>query len=169
MATRENNAACKQFEEDLVLYHYDELDGAARDSITEHVKHCAPCRASLDELNGLMPKTVVRDEPPEAFWMDYSRELRRKIDAVAEKPSLWRSLTAWLRPLPLTAFATCAVVLLALTFTVGKKYWHKTEAALDDEEVAIMSSNQDLELLKNLEILDALDVLEVMSGDNRGA
>lgn len=169
MATRETSAACKQFEEDLVLYHYNELAGAARDSVAAHLNNCAACRASLDQLAALMPGTVAQDEPPEKFWADYSRELRQKLDAVAERPSLWSSVTAWLRPMPLTAFATGAVVLLALTFTVGKKYWHKTETAFDDEEVAIMSSSQDLDLLKNLEILDALEVLEAISADKRGA
>lgn len=169
MASRESSAACKQFEEDLVLYHYDDLEPAARENLATHLKSCPACRGAVEELNALLPRTIVRDEPPEKFWTDYSRELRQKIDAATDKPSLWSSLTAWLRPVPLTAFATGAVVLLALTFTVGKKYWHKAEPPLDDEAVAIMSSSQDLDLFKNLEILDALDVLEAMSSDKRGA
>lgn len=170
MATRESRMECATHEEDLILYHYGEADAAARAKIEDHLPGCGLCQRSLAEMKSLMPQTVARDEPPPEFWMGYSRELRHKIDAVADKPSLWSSLTAWLRPLPLTAFATCAVVLLAVTFTVGKKYWSKPAAALDDDEaVAIMSATQDLDLLKNLEILDALDVLETLSADQRGA
>ncbi|MBM4259887.1 MAG: zf-HC2 domain-containing protein [Deltaproteobacteria bacterium] len=169
MATPENTMACANFEEDLVLYHYGETDAAARANVEAHLRACAGCCGSLEEMQRLMPLTIARDEPPPAFWMTYSRELRHKIDAVADQTSLWNWLTAWLRPLPLTAFATGAVVLLAMTFTVGKKYWAKPQALLDDEVVAIMSSSQDLDLLKNLEILDALEVLEAMSPEKRGA
>lgn len=168
MATRET-MACADFAEDLVLYHYGEADDAARLHVEGHLRACGACRQSLEEMKRLMPLTVAQDEPPPAFWTDYRRELRKKIDTAAEKPSFWSALTAWLRPVPLTALATGAVVLLAVTFTVGKKYWNKSEPVLDDEVVAIMSSSQDLDLFKNLEILDALDVLEAMSSDKRGA
>ena len=53
----------------------------------------------------------------------------------------------------------------AVTFTVGKKYWDTPNAPDDDEAIALMSTDQDLDLLKNLEILDALDVLEAMGSD----
>lgn len=169
MATRENSMGCATHEADLVLYHYGETDVTARARIEDHLRACAVCRQSLDEMAKLMPLTVAQDQPPPEFWTDYSRELRHRIDIVTENTSVWSSLAAWLRPLPLTAFAACAVMLLAVTFTVGKKYWPKGDAPVDDDVVAIMSASQDLELLRDLEILDALDVLETISTDKRGA
>jgi hypothetical protein len=167
MAMSENlsKAGCREFEEDLVLFHYGELDESASENIISHLKSCTACRESFDEMKLLMPMTIIRDEPPETFWSEYSRELRQKIDAVAEKPSWWEQLVSWIRPLPLPALAACAVVLLALTFTVGKKYWDIPDAPGDDDVIAIMSTSQDLDLIENLELLDALDVLEVMGTD----
>ena len=168
MAVGEKNLShtgCREFEEDLVLFHYGELDESVSENIISHLKGCADCRDSLDNLKALMPMTIIRDEPPETFWSDYSRELRQKIDAVAEMPTWWEQLLSWIWPLPLPALAACAVVLLALTFTVGKKYWDLPDAAVDDDVMMIMSTSQDLDLIENLELLDALDVLEAMGTD----
>ena len=48
MATRESssNAACNTLEEDLVLFHYNELDASASENIISHLKSCASCRES---------------------------------------------------------------------------------------------------------------------------
>lgn len=159
-----SHSECREFEEDLVLFHYGELGDLAREKLDSHLKGCTACRYSLDNLKALMPMTITRDQPPETFWSDYSRELRHKLDAVSAKPSWWEELVSWIRPLP--ALATGAIVLLALTFTMGKKYWDKPDGPFDDEVAAIISTSQDLDLLKNLEILDALDVLESMGTDN---
>jgi hypothetical protein len=162
---RSSSAGCQIFEADLVLFHYGELEESACQSVETHLKSCTACRDSLGEMKNLMPMTVARDEPPAPFWSDYSRELRAKLDTVAAKPSWWESILSWMRPIPMPALAAFAVVLLAVTFTVGKKYWDTPNAPDDDEVIALMSTDQDLDLLKNLEILDALDVLEAMGSD----
>ncbi len=168
MPTDENavHAGCMEFEEDLVLLHYGELGDAASEKLNNHLKSCTACRSSLDDLEALMPMTITRDQPPETFWSDYSRELRHKLDAVAEKRSWREQMLSWFRPIPSRAWAACAVLLIAVTLTVGQKYWQNSDVPGDDEEIAIISTSQDLDLLKDLEILDALDVLESMGADN---
>ena len=47
----------------------------------DHVRGCEPCRFYLKELESILPLTVTPDEPPQAFWDDYSREMRPEADA----------------------------------------------------------------------------------------
>ena len=68
--------ACTQWEEDLVLHYYGELRGSERAAVEDHMQVCEPCRLYLKELESILPLTVKPDEPPQAFWDDYSRELR---------------------------------------------------------------------------------------------
>ena len=91
--------ACKPFEEDLVLYYYDELDSPGRAAVESHVKSCEPCRSYLKEMQLILPLTVKPDEPPQAFWEEYSREMRRKLAQAGDRKSWWHSLTSFLQPL----------------------------------------------------------------------
>ena len=70
---------CKEFEQDLVLYHYRELSEGARDNIASHTGGCKNCAAYLEELATLLPRTIEVDEPPKEFWQSYSREMRHKL------------------------------------------------------------------------------------------
>ena len=155
--------SCKDFEADLVLLHYGELDGLARRTVEEHLEKCLDCRAAVEQMAKLMPLTIERDDPPTAFWIDYSREVRQKVDKMLERRSCRMALGSWLNPIPIAALSACAVALLALMFTFGKDYWSPARAP--DDEV-IVSSPQDLDLLQHLEILDALDVIEDMNSDS---
>ena len=78
-------AACTQWEEDLVLHYYGELRGSEHAAVEDHVRGCQPCRFYLKELESILPLTVKPDEPPQAFWDDYSREMRRKLTAAREE------------------------------------------------------------------------------------
>ena len=171
MVTQHNAAskACKNFEEDLVLYYYGELGEAARGDIEGHLKDCDSCRLSLGAMRKLLPMTVETDEPPRAFWDNYSREMRRKIDAVAERKTWWRKIAALFRPLPIPALATGAVVLLALTLTLGRGLWQSSAPSPDDAafmEVLPMAEN--LDFFSNMELLDNMDLLETLSGPGNG-
>ena len=117
MAQHDKTAAvaCTQWEEDLVLHYYGELDGGERAAVDDHVRGCEPCRFYLKELESILPLTVKPDEPPQAFWDDYSREMRRKLTQVSDRKSWWQSLASFFQPWAIPVSATAAVAILALT------------------------------------------------------
>jgi hypothetical protein len=169
--SRDDIAACVELEQDLVLFHYGELGGAERRQVEAHVKDCAGCARYLEELVNLLPKTVLADEPTQAFWNDYSRELRHKIADLSERQSWWRKLFAIFHPWAVPALATSAVVALALTFTLGKGVWQSRETPppVDNAILDVLPMAENLDFFQNLEVLDAMELLELMGDQNKGA
>ena len=160
---------CRNLEEDLVLYYYGELSDSARSNCETHLKNCEACRASLAEMRRLLPMTAAHDKPAQAFWDDYGRELRHKLDAVAERETWWRRIVALVAPLPVPALATGAVLLLALALTFGKGLWQpSTPAPIDDTLLEVLPMAERLEFFSDMEILDNLDLLETLGGQGNG-
>jgi hypothetical protein len=169
MARQKANMAspCKLYEQDLVLFHYGELGGADEERVKTHSASCAACAGYLKELATLLPLTVETDDPPQEFWHDYNRELRQKLDAAEASSTWWHSLATVLQPRRLAVFAGAAVVVLALTFTLGKVIWTPQNAVQDDEIAAALSEN--LEFFGAMEVLDNLELLEFMGSDGDNA
>ena len=162
--------ACTQWEEDLVLHYYGELRGSEHAAVEDHVRGCQPCRLYLKELESILPLTVKPDEPPQAFWDDYSREMRRRLTESQERKSWWQSLASFFQPWAIPISATAAVAILALTLTVGKGFWGSKEAPQDDEAfMEILPAAENLEFFKTMEVLDAMDFLEDMGSPAKGS
>lgn len=160
---------CRNLEEDLVLYYYGELAESDRRNCEAHLKDCEACRASLAAMSRLLPITVAHDEPPPAFWHDYSRELRQKLDLAAERKTWWRSLAGLFAPIPMPALATAAMLLLALALTFGKGLWQPSTPAPDDEGfMEVLPIAEQLEFFSDMEILDNLDLLETLGVQGNG-
>lgn len=165
MARQKENMSspCKLFEQDLVLFHYGELAGADEEKVKTHSANCAACAGYLKELAALLPLTVKSDEPPQEFWHNYNRELRQKLEAAEASSSWWQRFAIAFRPSRLAALAGAAVVVLALTFTLGKVIWTPQNVVQDDEIAADLSEN--LEFFGAMEVLDNLELLEFMDSD----
>jgi len=162
--------ACTQWEEDLVLHYYGELAGNERAAVDDHVRGCEPCRFYLKELESILPLTVKPDEPPQTFWDDYSREMRRKLTQVSDKKSWWQNLASFFQPWAIPVSATAAVAILALTLTLGKGFWSSKEVPQDDEVfMEILPAAENLEFFKTMEVLDAMDFLEDMGSPGKGS
>ena len=154
-------AACKQFEQDLVLYYYDELSGGERNALESHIRDCQGCALALRGLGALLPRTVRADEPPPDFWDNYSREMRHKLADLHERKSWWHRWHFSFQSLGIPALATTALVLLTLALTLGKSFWTPKDVPTDDEafmEVLPMAEN--LEFFKTMDVLDVMDLLE---------
>ena len=171
MANRTNSAstACPEWEENLILFHYGDLAGAERQKLENHFASCAGCTGYLKELAMLLPLAVKADEPPEEFWANYNRELRHKLDDAAEKKTWRRALTALFQPRYLPAFATAAVVVLALTFTLGKGLWSAKYSVQDDELAEALPVAENLEFFSAMDVLDDLDLLEFIGSQGNSA
>ena len=155
-------SACADLEADLVLLHYGDLDGAERARLQAHAANCAGCSGYLNELASLLPLTVKADTPPQEFWMNFNRELRHKIDAAVENKTWWQNFTAIFKPGYLSALATGAVVVLALTFTLGGGLWPAKNGTPDVELTEALPVAENLEFFRAMDVLDELELLEVM-------
>jgi hypothetical protein len=165
MAVQNNplSTPCKKFEEDLVLFHYGDLRGPEREALQSHVNGCAGCTGFLEQLGRLLPLTARADEPGQTFWNDYSREMRHKLDAAAEKRPWWQSVAIIFQPRVLSAAAGAAVVVVALALTLGRGLWPTKDVPHDD--AAMMEAlpvAENLEFFKAMDVLDDLDLLESM-------
>jgi hypothetical protein len=171
MADRDRTPSpCKELEEDLVLLHYGDLAGAERQTLQDHLGSCAGCDGYLKELATLLPLTVKADEPSQTFWQDYSRELRHKIDAVTEKQSWRQRLSGFFQPRPIPALTAAAVVMLALTLTLGKGIWQSNDPPKDDAAmIEALPVAENLEFFKAMDVLDDLDLLESMGNQGDAA
>lgn len=170
MAQLNKSNACKSFEEDLVLYYYGELGGNERVAVEDHLPVCQPCRLYLKELESILPLTVKPDTPPQSFWDDYSREMRRKLAEAGERRSWRQRLALFLRPWAIPASATALVAVLALTLTFGKGFWTSKEIPRDDEAfMEILPMAESLEFFETMEVLDTMDLLENMATGGKGS
>jgi hypothetical protein len=155
------SASCPELEQDLVLLHYGELNGAERQRLEAHLSGCAGCRHSLAELAELLPQTILADDPPAAFWQSYSRELGLKLAQVVEREPWWQKLFWGFQPWAVPALAASAVVALALTFTLGKNFWHQPETSTaDDAILEVLPMAENLDFFRNLDSLDEMDFLD---------
>ncbi|MSP39985.1 MAG: zf-HC2 domain-containing protein [Deltaproteobacteria bacterium] len=170
MEPRKNppTTSCAALEEELVLLHYGDLGGADKDRLTAHVAQCSGCAGYLKELASLLPLTLKSDAPPPEFWLDYQRELRHKIDDASATNGLRRWFTALLQPRYLPAFASVALVVLALTFTLGKNHWSGKNIS-DDELAETLPVAENLEFFSAMDVLDDLDLLDLLGSQSNNA
>jgi hypothetical protein len=155
------DGACKNYEEDLVLYYYGESCDAERAAMQQHMAECGPCRNFVDDLGRVLPQMAPQPELPQSFWDSYFLETKAKLDAHEARQSWWRGwfapLNGWLVP----AFGTMAVAALAIALVLEKSdlvSFVYTPAPSIPVEV-LVDSNQ-LEFFKSLEILESLGTLE---------
>jgi hypothetical protein len=154
---------CARFEEDLILYHYQELSDAARHGMETHLEGCAACRLSLEELRSLLPKTIVADDPPAAFWQSYSNDIHERL-SVPGNTTGWREvLLSLFRSWPVPVAATAAVFALAITLTLTRGQWWPRETP-PPELGEMLSVADNLEFFKSMDFFDSIDLLEAMEG-----
>ncbi len=162
--------ACKEFEQDLILYYYGDPAGGESGAIETHIKSCHDCAMYLRGLASLLPKTVKEDEPPSEFWDNYSREMRHKLAEIRDRQPWWHGLYSLFNRWTLPALATTAVIALALTFTLGKTLWSPKSNPTDDEAfMEVLPLAENLEFFKTMEVLDAMDLLEYMGSSANGS
>ena len=161
---------CRHLEENLVLFHYGDLDGAERRMLQAHLPSCSGCAGYLKELGTLLPLTLKADQPPETFWNDYNRELRQKLDRAAEQKSWMQTLGDFFQRRWMPALATAGVVALALTLTVGRGSWSTNDPAQENAAIMeVLPVAENLEFFKAMEVLDNLDLLESMANQSNAA
>jgi len=128
----------EQFADDLALYALEELAGAERQEIEEHLESCAACRRELQALRGdlgLLGLSASGPQPPARSKERLMRAIAaepRGVSAPAAEPSAKRSFWASLIP----AFAALGLLFLVVGL------W-RNNGRMRDELAELGNRNQD--------------------------
>ncbi len=112
---------CREFEEDLPLFLYEELSGEQKAACEAHAAACEACRASLAETRHL--HDVLAERPSREPSTEFLMECRQSLDEALDREQhgwggLFRAWVAALRLRPASGFAG-ALALLVFGFGLG--------------------------------------------------
>lgn len=154
--------ACDAYRNRLLAYLDGDLSGEAQAAFEAHLTGCPGCRGELRDLRATVALVAGMPvpEPPETFWRQYRRDLRRKAACVGEPSRLWSWLLVPLRrPVPAVAVGIALTIAVFLT-------WSRFPGRPPTAELASLNVTQqlvltqDLDLLRHMELLEAMDLLE---------
>jgi anti-sigma factor RsiW len=157
--------ACKDFEEDLVLYYYGDCSEAERGRVEDHLEKCSQCNVFVADLRKLLPQMAKTIEMPPSFWDNYYREMVEKLAVERGRKYWWRSLFEPMRGWMLPAFGTAAVAVLAIGLVLGQGVW-KQPMSQPQERIPqeILADTNQLEFFNSLDMLESLPRLEELDG-----
>jgi hypothetical protein len=157
--------ACKEYEEDLVLYYYGESGDEERRRVAAHLSACERCRLFVDDLTRLLPQMAKAPEMPQSFWDTYYRETVAKLVAQEERKHWWRNWLAPVRGWMVPAFGTMAATILVVGLLFGKgnlsSFLEQPSRTVPEE---IIADNNQLEFFRTMDLLESLDKLEQQDG-----
>jgi predicted anti-sigma-YlaC factor YlaD len=156
--------ACKNFEEDLVLYYYGENNGAERRRVEQHLSSCGSCQSFVNDLNRVLPPMAEQQSLPQTFWDNYYRETVAKLAEQDERKNWWRNLFAPIRTWMVPVFGTAVAAVLAVALLLGKVnvFTDLTPASIPQE---ILADSNQLEFFQSLDMLESLNKLEEQDGN----
>lgn len=157
--------ACKDYEEDLVLYYYGDCADAERERVEVHLGQCASCSRFLADLRAFLPGMAEPRQFAQSFWDDYYRELTEKLALQERRNSWWRGFFAPTRFRWLPALGAAAVVMIALTFIFDRGgVGLQQMPSRDQVPQEILADAAKLDFFKSMDLLESLQRLEEMEG-----
>lgn len=154
-------SACKQYEEDLVLYYYGENSEEERRRVERHLLSCRSCGRFLDDLRGLLPQMAQAEEVPQTFWDNYYRETVAKLTDHDEREPWWRRLFAPARLWMVPAFGTVVAAVLVIGLVFGKGNLRLfVEPHQEKIPQEILTDRNQLEFFESMDMLESLSKLE---------
>ena len=157
--------ACKDFEEDLVLYYYGDGSENERIRVQDHLQTCSSCREFLEDLRKLLPQMAKPNELPSEFWDNYYDEMVQKLAAHEEHRAWWKSWFVPMRTWMMPAFGTAVVAALAIGLVISRGHWQypfsQTQEQIPQE---ILTDTNQLEFFKSMDMLETLSSLEGQDG-----
>lgn len=156
------HSACKEFEEDLVLYYYGEGSVAERKLMASHLASCSRCRGFFDDLSRLLPQVAKPKELPPTFWDNYHREVMDKLATQQERSPWWRTLFEPVRLWAVPAFGAAVVLVVGLTLTLDHVAWKPLDEPKSPIPQEILSDPNRVEFFKSMELVESLRALEAL-------
>jgi len=142
--------------EELVLFHYGDLDEESRSRVEAHLSGCPACQAELAEI-GRMLSLFPRNE------IELSTVEIQRFAARVSSRAPRRRRRAW--PALGGALAAAAVLAVALlTLQPGGEVAPQVIAHTKVSRVADAEVVRNLDLLQNLDLLENLETLQALEG-----
>jgi len=142
---------------DLVAYLRDELSPEDRARARRHLDSCRECAATLAGHREILATlAAAAPEPPALHWGAYRAQLRSKLQRRGERPRPW-----WRAPLPLSASAAVAALLVLLTLYATLLRPERRELRAFEETVLgqRLGILQESHIVENLELLEDLEII----------
>jgi hypothetical protein len=154
--------ACHDQKTNLVLDIYDELDAEARLRLERHLKTCSGCRQERQQLLNLLETLKTTMDPPDlssAETKHLVRTLKWKLKQEPKKK--WLQPDLFGRPMRLVPAMAATFILIVFAGLFGYTRLIRTHelqpvATMKEEQVI----NNDLEILKNLDLLKEMDAIQ---------
>ena len=154
-------SACKEFEEDLVLYYYGETSDDERRRVGQHLFGCTRCQRFIGDLQRLLPQMARTEELPQSFWDNYYRETIAKLAQQDERQHWWRSLIPQMKIWMVPAFGTAAMVVLVIGLLFGKgnlsSFMLRPAEKIPHE---ILADENQLQFFESMDLLESLSKLQ---------
>lgn len=158
-------SACKEFEEDLVLYYYGDCLDTERNRLEHHLKECDACRRFLEDLRSFLPGMTETGEYPQTFWDSYLKELQEKIAAQEKRFSWWRVFSEWKRPWAIPAMGTALVLIVASALVLNQGVWTVRQQPVQEAvPPEIIADAGKLDFFRSMDLIESLPVLESLDG-----
>ena len=115
--------ACDAFKDQLILYHYDELETDERAAVEKHIEECKACReslAALGTLGSVVPRQAPETDPQmvHALRQAVSRKIRRQSERGMSRSM--NSVLDFLYPAPALRIALAAALFI-MGFMIGNR------------------------------------------------
>lgn len=137
----------------LSAYFDGEIEGTVRQSIQEHVEHCAVCRQTLQEMETL--QTLLKADPPPDHREALSR-FQSSLTYIQPRPDrFWKRRIRL--PMPVAALAAVLFACLGISLIIVSSRSQLRQMSIKRQpsgvtEVQVAAPIEDLELLlKSLE------------------
>lgn len=116
-----SSGGCPEFEEQIMLYATDELEGGEKDAFEDHLDACTRCMSAVDAERGLAELAMRgRLEPSPALLASCRNRFEDSLDEMDTRP-IWKRWAEALFPTHWMAMYPAASVaaLLLIGFSVG--------------------------------------------------
>jgi hypothetical protein len=140
--------SCREFQNQIVLFLYEELPEESRNDLESHLHECDGCRQVMDSQKS-MHVMLAEDESgwelPSDLLVESRRALADELDQVERKRSWWRlpTFSVVLTPMRMLESATLIAMGLALGVYVSQQRATPSDGALNPTTAAISVIPQD--------------------------
>jgi hypothetical protein len=158
---------CADQKENLMLYVYGEMDSGDVKGLENHLKDCGGCRQERERLVKLLGKIEEATDPPELSPQKV-QSLAKKITRTLENE---REIKWWHKYLDFRtsrikpAFAVACILLLTFATVryLNLENGNDFQTSSSHKDVQLAVSDEDLEILQNLELLKAMETIHKLT------
>src|SRR5215468_8724636 len=151
---------CRDYQHQITLLLYEELDEGTRVDLEGHLAECPSCKNAFESeraLHGVLAEDTAGWDVPSDLLMQSRKALADELDRVETKRSWWRmpAFSVVFTPMRLLESAALVAMGLALGVYVSNQQIHTNppaQAAQDTKDVAAIAQNG---TISNLQVVNS--------------